>query len=960
MADERWYPAATGVPADLTAAADVLNSVIEFLISVANVALTILEVVKSLLIGLLNPIKAIVEAIIAEIEAFLNDLRQLGVYVTWDDIVYPFDNLVGGFGPYQARMLGRLTNRNDPTRPNFTTRSAVAGIFLFANANPTGIFQVIDLIRLLLRLFGFNYVRSRGFPTPVGLTVSYGGSDFAAFKDLGKILRGGDVPDVAKVRWSIAPPATVIGPVPLLPAPPKFLVEVSVFPDGFGVAYNLPTPNANLNQQTFGVLMDPEGEPLRVYGGSTLGLSPSLGSTLSGTQLTVAGVGSDGELKPNNVTVYAYRNSADTYPIPLSAITGPVNGKHLFQRTFVYDVYSLLGINLLSPGQPFSFRLRAEDMPYNATISQGSGGKVDVVPDDEPAREVYVRVRAVGSGFTADGNGDLETPLYTIDESTFNGTGTVVPATASESKADGFGFVSDPVKVTFPDDQTADYLETVTTAIVLLVLSRSELRTLVNDPGDASFVIGSASSEITAVLQSGSVSLSDLTPTLAAALSTRDVKEVGLCPTGLEAVAAKIVPMFGVMATGGKVTTGGKPDAKSLYGTEGTKPLVFRKKVIDRCRRLAEDILERGGPPTSGMLETVESLSEVFGTVVSEDGTSTTVARTPLRLLRWGQVFPEVAYTTLGGRTILQGLSDPEASYVDELNGVTVVSGVSPNPLSIEDVRPGALRAMYFGSWESTSTITAGSSEIVDSVEPSQPNRVLLRRSPGFILPSGASIGTVPAAIGQGSADMSPVVYAGQSPMWKYAVNSASTVGIDAYRYPPRVMFIRNGVVRFPELATAIANVLNTTTGSVVSGKPTGAWLALRLFPQGIPPIDEFLQKINDFLRAVLDGLQGIVDIIVAYIEFLQARILELEALLRRIQALVSLVLSLDIGAGLYALPVLADSGGTDALVRGLMGAEDPPPSGTDDIGLGFAIVAGGLPSVILEILTLFFPPQDG
>lgn len=950
-----------GVPTELTAAADVLNSVVEFLINVANVALTILEVVKSLLIGLLNPIKAIVEAIIAEIEAFLNDLRQLGVYATWDDIVYPFNNLVGGFGPYQARMLGRLTNRNDPTRPNFSTRSSVAGVFLYFNANPTGIYQVIDLVRLILRLFGFNYVRNRGFPTPVGLTVSYGGSDIAAFGDLGKILRGGDVPDVAKVRWTIAPPATVVGPVPLLPAPPKFLVEVSVFPDGFGVAYNLPTPNANLNQQTFGVLMGYEGEPLRVFGGSTLGLSDDLASTLSGTQLTVAGVGSDGELKPNNVTVYAYRNSADTYPIPLSAITGPVNGKHLFQRTFVYDVYSLLGINLLSPGQPFSFRLRAEDMPYNATITQGSNGKVDVEPDDEPAREVYVRIRSVGSGFTADANGDLVTPLYTIDESTFNGTGTVVPATASESKADGFGFVSDPVKVTFPEDQAADYLETVTTAIVLLVLSRSELRPLLGDPGDTSFVVSTSASygEVT-VLPDGSDYLSLLSPALASALTSRDVKEVGLCPTGLEATATKIAPLFGAVATGGKVMTGSKPDAKSLYGTEGTKPLVFRRKVVERCRRLAEDLLERGGPPSPTLLETIESLSEVFGTVVSEDGLSTTVARTPLRLLTWGQVFPEVAYTTLGGRTILQGMTDPDAFYVDDLGGVTVVSGVAPNPLSVEDVRPGASRNMYFGSWESTSTITAGSDEVVESVEPSQPNRVMLRRSPGFILPFGSSIGTVPAGIGQGSADMSPVVYAGQSPMWKYAVTSASTVGIDAYRYPPKVVFIRNGVVRFPELATAIANVLDATTGPLVSGKPTGAWLAIRLFPQGIPPIDEFLQKIGDFLRSVLDGLQGIVDIIVAYIEFLQARILELEALLRRIQALVNLVLSLDIGAGASALLLTAEAGGTDALVRGLVGAENKPTSGSDDLGIGIALVAGGLPSVILELLTLFFPPQEG
>lgn len=958
MAEPRWYDADVSVPLvpQIAGVADTLNSVIEFLINVANVALATLEVVKSLLVGLLNPIRAIIETIIAEIEAFLNDLRQLGLYITWDDIVYPFDGLVGGFGPYQARMLGRLTNRNDPTRPNFSTYSAVAGVFVYASANPSSIYALVDLIRLILRLFGIN-VRDRGFPTPVGLTVSYGGSDIAAFTDIGKVLRGGDVPDVAKVRWSIAVPSTVVGPVPLLPAPPKFLIEVSVVPDGFGVAYNLPTPNSNLNQQTFGVLMTPDGVPLRVYGGSTLGLSDSLQSSFpTPTTPTLPGVASDLKLKANNVTVYAYRNSADTYPIPLSAITGPVAGKHLFQRTFVYDVVSLLGINLLSPGQPFSFRLRAEDMPYNATLSLGPDGTVQVTPDDEPAREVYVRVRSVGSGFAADADRNLTTPIYTINESTFYGTGTVIPATASYGEDGGFGLPSDPVKVTFPDDQTVDYLETVTTAIVLLVLSRSDLRALVEDPADAATVRGIVASggEISAVLQGDTLQLSDFSPSLAKVLTTRDVKEVGLCPTGLEAVAAKVVPLFGAMATGGKVATGGKPDAKSLYGKEGSNQLVFRRKVVDRCRRLAENLLERGGPPTADMLETVESLSEVFGTVPSEDGETTTVTRTPLRRLRWGQVFPEVANTTLGRRTILEGLTDPETYYTDEVGSVgivssVVVSGVAPNPLSVEDVRPDNLRLMYFGSWESVSNITAGSDTVVETVEPTTPNRVLLRRSPGFLLPVGAN-GTVPASIGQGSADMSPVVYVGQTPMWKSVYGSS---------YPPRVVFIRNGVVRFPELATAIANVLNVSTGPMVSGKPTGAWIAIRLFPQGLTPVDELLQKISDFLRTVLDGLQGIIDVIVAYIEFLQARILELEALLRRIQALIDLILALDIGAGVYALPIVED-GGTDALVRGLMGATDAPPSTPNDLGFGLAIVAGGLPGPLLELITLFFPPKEG
>jgi hypothetical protein len=187
MSEARWQNAVTpAIPADFTAAANVFDSVIEFLINVANIAAATLEVVKSLLIGLLDPIRTVIETIIAEIEAFLNDLRQLGIYMTWDDDLYPFLDLVGGFEQYQARMLGRLVNRADPTRPDFTSRSAVVGVFLYANANPTGIYTVIELIARILRLFGYHKP-TRSFPTPVGLSISYGGADIAAYGNQTKI-----------------------------------------------------------------------------------------------------------------------------------------------------------------------------------------------------------------------------------------------------------------------------------------------------------------------------------------------------------------------------------------------------------------------------------------------------------------------------------------------------------------------------------------------------------------------------------------------------------------------------------------------------------------------------------------------------------------------------------------------------------------------------------------------------
>jgi len=106
----------------------------------------------------------------------------------------------------------------------------------------------------------------------------------------------------------------------------------------------------------------------------------------------------------------------------------------------------------------------------------------------------------------------------------------------------------------------------------------------------------------------------------------------------------------------------------------------------------------------------------------------------------------------------------------------------------------------------------------------------------------------------------------------------------------------------------------------------------------------------------VLDGLQGILDAILAYIDFIAARILEIEALLRRIQALIQLALSFDIGVGVSAL--LVTSSGTDGLVRDFMGAEGTPDSSPDDIGIGFTVVAGGIPAFLFDILFALFPEE--
>ena len=126
----------------------------------------------------------------------------------------------------------------------------------------------------------------------------------------------------------------------------------------------------------------------------------------------------------------------------------------------------------------------------------------------------------------------------------------------------------------------------------------------------------------------------------------------------------------------------------------------------------------------------------------------------------------------------------------------------------------------------------------------------------------------------------------------------------------------------------------------------------IRLFPQGLPPVEAAMEEIIGFLRALAAGNKALTDTIVAYLEFLEARILELQALIMRIQALLNLILSIDVPktGGL-----VISGAGTDSVLSGLVTAQNKPVDSPDSYGVGVVLLAGGVPTSLLEILQLLF-----
>jgi hypothetical protein len=196
---------------------------------------------------------------------------------------------------------------------------------------------------------------------------------------------------------------------------------------------------------------------------------------------------------------------------------------------------------------------------------------------------------------------------------------------------------------------------------------------------------------------------------------------------------------------------------------------------------------------------------------------------------------------------------------------------------------------------------------------------------------------------GEGSADLSPIVYN------NYTLEEDSRV----------VYYIRNVALQHNggELLAAAAAVLQVA--SALANRPVGdtQWIAIRLMPQAFVPLEELLNKLDRFLQGILDGLQGIIDKIIAYIEQIQARIYQLQALLEKIRALLRALTFFSLPS-VSALVVVEN--GTDGLAGALVSAENKPDDSSLSYGGGAALVTGGIPSVLIETLALIFSGGGG
>jgi len=463
----------------INAVIETIDSVLSFLIALLNVVQFILNIVKAFLIGLINPIRAIIEAIIEEIRQIIADLRQAGLYIADDYNLFSVQpvnttqKLLGGYTEYEKRMLSRLLNRADPSRPDLSSATTVIAMFAYISSGDLS--ALVELIRRIRAFFG---KREQGpaapFPTPTTPQAKLGeyGEKSNTFLPVSRITRA---PDAVSLTWTMPSTGT-----PFSTPPKGFLVHVSTVPDGFGVRCFMPARESTLETENVPSRMlaavDPvDGTELRLYGGASdidFGASNGVFYNPYGQEVE----------KKDPPPQAAYINFALDQNTPLTQPDDYIEGFPLGGATFYF---SQPFSGLLPAGSSYTCTLPKEDLPRAIKITNGIA-----TPEGE-ADTFYIRVRPVTAEYSSNlgitnSGGTPRAPsliqpngsgsLYTItNDDVVSATGIILNPSAGSKNTGLYGRASEPVKVTFPSASQLEYQDALKAALVVLILVRPDL-----------------------------------------------------------------------------------------------------------------------------------------------------------------------------------------------------------------------------------------------------------------------------------------------------------------------------------------------------------------------------------------------------------------------------------------------------------------------------------------------------
>jgi len=975
MADSpmgKWGTVEFGIPDFLEGARDAVNDFAELLITALEIVNVALEFAKAFLKSYLDPLVAIIEAIIAEIVAIINDIKEIGIYITgdWALLAWPPEDLRGGFSEYERRMIARLTDKTDPTRPDISSATKTFGFFGYVSVDPSEFERLINFILSLMKMFSLSFFPdSSNFPVPIIKDTLYGAEsanvfNFMSMLDTLNPTKTNAIPDKVRVTW-VAQPASAKHPLNPYPqvGPKGYLVTVSTIPDGILLKYARSKSSSDKKEtgdgkkvqpRDYGAVLSQQSMPVVLHGGAEMlaikgsdyeynkNIDPSTGAPRDGSH-----------------PVFGLVDPASNEVIPLETlgeakeVGTPGDGKgskFLLQRTFLIESGQALAQWFAGE---YSTVLEYDDMPHAARFERQADNTY-IPKDDGRATTYYVRAWSTGGQVAS----RAKTPQwdFTSSQAKTNGPKAGQPFII-DMKAGGseVGNPSVARQITFPNANTQQYLQAVQTALLMVVLARPDLPLLEE-------LTPKKTEEITKKYAEGKW--------LAQA--------VAIAVTGLES-SKHLLPNI--------------VDDVAGMSKPGQDPKKWRAQIYTHIKELTLRLYERTGPLPKAEQAVVESTKDLRNLTWS----SVLAGENAKYEALWVNALHSVGLTRKTEPTLFESFN-PEnpACNITDAGCCPNIHSTGLNPTDVDDLffHKAALRNREsdFVMWSPKKITVVGSLGGGTNQRASEIEVIRLQdNSPKFLREFYQKHTTVdpetkvvtlkvPEDERQAmeaklidtrtysSGDFTPVFMVGRSSLAKVdksttAFDEVALDGSDPWPegQTPALMFTR-GLLRdadsIQNLGTGKAEMyaeasLALQVASAAFGRPPkdGEWIAIRLL-DAWPELEDFLTALENWVKGLAEAVKSMADAIIKYIEFVQAQIVELQQLIRRINAMIQSLLSFS-----FALPKFSGlmllSDGTDGVMADLAAAEFKPSDSPLAYGGGVALVIPFGPKFIFDIISI-------
>ena len=902
------FPSLNDIPG-VTEFKALFENLAQILVQLLEVVSQILQAAKTFAVAYANPIQTLSKVLLEQIQVLIRDIRQIGLYLTSDADLFkegwPLSGLRGGYAGYERRMIARLTDTTDPTRPVVSDQTYVLGMFFYLSADVTGVYQMITSMQQLLAMFSFSFGQpSQGLPGVSQPTVKYGFGQNNLVPSITTAFKGASSPlSIATLEWSLTPPA---GSNPgVLPAPQGFIVEVCVpEADGLPLWASRPastrggaavdTAGADAEPTEFLPVLDADGNQIVLYGGADqIAIKAS-------TSISTA-YGAFGDTLVPNARFFALAppDKAESGFIPPDKLRSE-DGVYYLQRTFKLSKSAIVSDPSLGV---YRYSIALADLPHKARFDLQGGSFV--VTDLGPSKNYIVRVSAVTDAvdqYDVDSvkfalRYDLTVPPAPDGDVVANLLGSAKPSAQR-------GPSSPPVGLSFPTKVAGDFFLSLRSALALLVLLRADLR----------------------VVDSSNTELDTLTKLRAQTLPVSGAFAQSVLPfsdgagTDLEPFVDALFPN---LASSNKV---------AFYRGSDTSPSAWSAGLSSRINLLAEDLYQRMGSLPAIEIYLAENTAELRTLTLGEiaEGkfdTGPSVRTDAFRMLD-ATILGSLNKRGRDGKPIQGfgefGLASSPFQAFDLFNTGGLSELLSEGPyLIFQPPRLVLLEAIPVAEMEAANP---GSPEALSR----QMARLGWRKGTRADFGVGTSTELEYLKLQDYGPLRSKVPFQseGYPVLYQYNPNGADPVTYAPYR----ALFDTPTGRKVMQQAALVLNVAASTLSTT-----QGQWYALRFGNTVLNGnLNELLTKFNNYVLATNNAFATTAQVLVDYIGFLQARIREQQRFIGLINFYIDQMDSFVIPQ-MAVLTVVAP--GTEGVLSALVSADNKPADGPASYGAGAAVV---------------------